>query len=66
MTFFPRLFQLVQKELLRALPKGLSEERRAVVERAFSLVGKANYFWGGKGLVFGRDDRWGPRLLPRR
>jgi len=45
--------------LLRALPKELSEERRAVVERAFSLVGKVNYFWGGKSLVFGWDDRWG-------
>ena len=45
--------------LLRALPKELSEERRAVVERALSLVGKVNYFWGGKSLVFGWDDRWG-------
>ena len=45
--------------LLRALPKELSEERRAVVERAFSLVGKVNYFWGGKSLAFGWDDRWG-------
>ena len=45
--------------LLRALPKELSEERRAVVERALSLVGKVNYFWGGKSLVFGWDERWG-------
>lgn len=45
--------------LRRALPKELSEERRAVVERALSLVGKVNYFWGGKSLVFGWDDRWG-------
>ena len=45
--------------LLRALPKELSEERRAVVERALSLAGKVNYFWGGKSLVFGWDDRWG-------
>ena len=45
--------------LRRALPRNLSKERRAVVEWAFSLVGKVNYFWGGKSLVFGWDDRWG-------
>ena len=45
--------------LRRALPRNLSKERRAVVERALSLVGKVNYFWGGKSLVFGWDDRWG-------
>ena len=45
--------------LRRALPNDLSKERRAVVERALSLAGKVNYFWGGKSLVFGWDDRWG-------
>ena len=45
--------------LRRALPKDLPGERRAVVERALSLVGKINYFWGGKSLAFGWDDRWG-------
>lgn len=45
--------------LRRALPRNLSKERRAVVEQALSLVGKVNYFWGGKSLVFGWDDRWG-------
>ena len=45
--------------LRRALPNDLSKERRAVVEQALSLVGKVNYFWGGKSLVFGWDDRWG-------
>lgn len=45
--------------LRRALPRNLSIERRAVVEQALSLVGKVNYFWGGKSLVFGWDDRWG-------
>ncbi len=45
--------------LRRALPKDLSGERRAVVEWALSLVGKVNYSWGGKSLVFGWDDRWG-------
>lgn len=36
------------KELLAALPEGLSEERREVVRTACTLVGKVNYFWGGK------------------
>lgn len=45
--------------LRRALPRNLSKERRTVVERALSLAGKVNYFWGGKSLVFGWDDRWG-------
>lgn len=47
------------KELLAALPDDLSPERRAVVETACRLVGKVNYFWGGKSLVLGWDDRWG-------
>ena len=47
------------KELLANLPADLSPERRAVVETACQLVGKVNYFWGGKSLVLGWDDRWG-------
>ncbi len=46
-------------ELLRSLPADLSPERRAVVQHALSLVGKINYFWGGKSLVLGWDSRWG-------
>ena len=45
--------------LLRDLPEGLSPEREAVVRTACSLVGKVNYFWGGKSLVIGWDTRWG-------
>lgn len=45
--------------LLRNLPEGLSPEREAVVRTACSLVGKVNYFWGGKSLVLGWDSRWG-------
>lgn len=45
--------------LLRDLPEDLSPEREAVVRTACSLVGKVNYFWGGKSLVFGWDARWG-------
>ena len=45
--------------LLRDLPEDLSPEREAVVRTACSLVGKVNYFWGGKSLVIGWDARWG-------
>ena len=46
-------------ELIRNLPEDLSPEREAVVRSACSLVGKVNYFWGGKSLVLGWDARWG-------
>ena len=45
--------------LIRNLPEGLPPEREAVVRAACSLVGKVNYFWGGKSLVIGWDVRWG-------
>ena len=41
------------------LPENLSNERRMVVQYALSLVGKVNYFWGGKSLILGWDSRWG-------
>ena len=45
--------------LLQNLPDNLDPTRRAVIEHALSLVGKVNYFWGGKSLVLGWDSRWG-------
>ena len=45
--------------LLSDLPNDLSLERRAIVQQALMLVGKVNYFWGGKSLVLGWDSRWG-------
>lgn len=45
--------------VLSNLPADLSPERRAVVQQALMLVGKVNYFWGGKSLVLGWDSRWG-------
>ena len=45
--------------LRRTLLMELSQERRAVVQAALSLVGKVNYFWGGKSLMLGWDGRWG-------
>ena len=50
------------KELLSALPSDLSVERREVIETACQLVGKVNYFWGGKSLVLGWDPRWGTTM----
>lgn len=47
------------KALLAALPADLDPERRSVVETACQLVGKVNYFWGGKSRVLGWDERWG-------
>lgn len=46
-------------EVLQRLPDDLSPERRAVVETACKLVGKVNYFWGGKSSAMGWDPRWG-------
>ena len=45
--------------LIRNLPEDLSPEREEVVRTACSLVGKVNYYWGGKSLVLGWDSRWG-------
>ena len=47
------------ESVMRHLPDDLSAERRKVVKTACSLVGKVNYFWGGKSLVIGWDPRWG-------
>ena len=50
------------QELLDALPNDLSAERRAIIETACQLVGKVNYFWGGKSLTLGWDSRWGTTM----
>ena len=47
------------QEILDRLPEELSEERRQVILMAYQLLGKVNYFWGGKSLVLGWDSRWG-------
>ena len=46
-------------EIMKKLPADLSEERKQVVLTAYQLLGKVNYFWGGKSLVLGWDSRWG-------
>ena len=44
---------------LKELPEDLPEDREAVIRAACSLVGKVNYFWGGKSHTIGWDSRWG-------
>ena len=46
-------------EVWERLSDDLSMERRMVVTYALALVDKVDYFWGGKSLVLGWDDRWG-------
>ena len=46
-------------EIVAKLPADLNEERKQVVLTAYQLLGKVNYFWGGKSLVLGWDSRWG-------
>lgn len=46
-------------EVWERLPDDLSMERRMVVTYALALVDKVDYFWGGKSLVLGWDNRWG-------
>lgn len=46
-------------EIMKKLPADFSEERKQVVLTAYQLLGKVNYFWGGKSLVLGWDSRWG-------
>ena len=43
---------------MQTLPPNLDEQRKNVVLAAYSLVGKVNYFWGGKSTVIGWDSRW--------
>ena len=47
------------RAMLSAMPKDISERRRAVLKKAYSLLGKVNYFWGGKSSAIGWDSRWG-------
>lgn len=41
------------------VPEGISADRRGVLMAAVALDGKVDYFWGGKSLAYGWDDRWG-------
>ena len=47
------------RAMLAAMPKDVSAQRKEVVEKAYSLLGRVHYFWGGKSSVIGWDSRWG-------
>ena len=49
----------VASKVLKGLPEDLPEDRKEVIRVACSLVGKVNYFWGGKSHAIGWDSRWG-------
>lgn len=51
------------QEVIDKLPDSLSESRKSVVKKACSLVGKVNYFWGGKSSAIGWDSEWGKMKL---
>lgn len=46
-------------EIKELLPEDLSIEREKIIETACSILGKVNYFWGGKSTAIGWDKRWG-------
>lgn len=47
------------RDMIAAMPEDISPARRSVVEKAYSLLGKVHYFWGGKSRAIGWDSRWG-------
>lgn len=47
------------REISENLLEDLSEERKLIVKKACSLVGKVTYFWGGKSSAIGWDSEWG-------
>lgn len=47
------------QDILKNLPDTMSAERKKVIKAACSLVGKVNYFWGGKSSAIGWDSEWG-------
>ncbi len=51
------------KDILDSLPDSISAERKKVIKAACSLVGKVNYFWGGKSSAIGWDSEWGKMKL---
>jgi cell wall-associated NlpC family hydrolase len=45
--------------IISGLSDSLPQKRKDVVKNAASLVGKVNYFWGGKSSAIGWDSAWG-------
>jgi len=49
-------------QIRASLPTDLSIMQQDIIDAALSLVGKVNYFWGGKSLAIGWDSRWGTQM----
>ena len=47
------------QQLINAMPDNITDIQRKIVETACSLVGKVNYFWGGKYSQIGWNPEWG-------
>jgi cell wall-associated NlpC family hydrolase len=47
------------QSIISSLSDSLPQKRKDVVKNAGSLVGKVNYFWGGKSSAIGWDSTWG-------
>ncbi|MDD6483175.1 MAG: NlpC/P60 family protein [Clostridiales bacterium] len=47
------------QSIINGLPSSLPQKQKDVVKNAGSLVGKVNYFWGGKSSAIGWDNAWG-------
>ncbi len=58
-SIFASLDEEELDEVLSLVPDDIAADRRSVLLAAVSLVGKVDYFWGGKSLAYGWDDRWG-------
>ncbi len=59
MTGTLSMISVEAETILKNLPIDLQEERKEIVEQAASLVGKINYFWGGKSPASGWNPSWG-------
>lgn len=51
------------QDVIDNLPDSLSAERKNVVKKSCSLVGKLTYFWGGKSSAIGWDSELGKMKL---
>lgn len=49
-------------QIKASLPADLSIMQNDIVGASLSLVGKVNYFWGGKSTAIGWDNRWGTSM----
>lgn len=59
-------YVLIENEKIGEYTKNNAYEddtQKAFVEAALSLVGKVNYFWGGKSSAIGWDPQWGEPTL---